>query len=127
MFLNKVFCKEVELNCFLYSIVVKSVCNVNDNLENGMNVIVFVIVVLVWCRNFKMLVLVYRIFLILFYSGVSYDVIRLYYLGICMLFRMMIDLYYKMGVNLDFKVMVWKWEIEKNKVVVFLLEEVREK
>lgn len=41
--------------------------------------------------------------------------------------RMMIEVHHKMGANSDYKAMVWKREIEKNKVALLVLEEVREK
>ena len=125
---NKVLCKEVELNCPLYSSVVKSACNANDKPENGTNAVALATAVLVRCRNPKMSALAYRISSLLFHSGVSYrDATRLHHLGVCMSPRMTIELHHKMGANSDYKAMVWKREIEKNKVALLLLEEVREK
>ena len=125
---NKVLCKEVELNCPMYSSVVKSACNANDKPENGTSAVALATAVLVRCKNPKMSALAYRISSLLFHSGVSYrDATRLHHLGVCMSPRMTIELHHKMGANSDYKTVVWKREIEKNKVALLLLEEVREK
>lgn len=70
-------------------------CSLNLEVfkERVVNAIVVVVSVLIRLGNLTMSVVVYRILIVLFYSGVSYnDFIRLNYFGICMSYDMMVVL-----------------------------------
>lgn len=95
VFFNRIFVYEVEIWCFMWMVCLKGVCNVKELVEENGKVINFIVllsVVVVKCRNFKMFLVVYCIFIIFFYSGVKYeDLWFLNKLGVCMLLDLIVE------------------------------------
>lgn len=80
---------------------------------------------IVCVRNMKVLLIYYRIFMILFYSGVKYDdLFCLNCMGICMFFDFIICFQNKMNEQLEGRVKIWKGVIEENCGVFKLVKEV---
>ena len=133
VFSNNTLCKEIEVNCPIYSSVVRGACGYTKAEENGngkkaANAIALASSALIRVSHPSMSAVAYRISTILFHSGISSrDLTRLNHLGVCMSQQMLISLHEKMGVNFDYKVQNWKKEIEKNRSIYQFIKEIQEK
>ena len=132
-FSNKILCEEIRVFCPIYSRVVRAVCGLGETSKNydderAVNAVALATSALIRCRNPNMYALAYRLSLILFHSGISYeDCRRLNHLGVCMSHPMVIDFQIKMSKTFDHKVMNWKREIEETKSTAMFLQEITEK
>jgi len=132
-FSNQMLVNEVELRCPFWISCLMGACKARntscESTENKViNSIALSTAVAARSRNQKMSALAYRTSTILFHSGArSEDIERLSKLGICMSPDMTVDFQRKMGENCRTKVLQWKSEIEKAKLAVLLLKDVREK
>ncbi|XP_031555868.1 uncharacterized protein LOC116292658 isoform X1 [Actinia tenebrosa] len=130
-FSNKTLCKEIEVNCPIYSSVVRGACGYHTQEEDNpkaSNAIAVATSALVRVNHPNMSAVAYRISTILFHSGISKrDLTRLNHLGVCMSPQMLISLHQKMGENFDYKVLSWKKEIEKSRSALLFINEIQEK
>ena len=130
VFSNRILFHEVDTSCPLFSTVLKSACNYEDDniKEKCINAMALATSTLLRCRNSTLSAVAYRMSALLFHSGASFtDHVRLNHLGVCMFPQMSVALQRKMVQNSNCKVMLWKSEIEANKSALLLLEEIRVK
>ncbi|XP_022787541.1 uncharacterized protein LOC111327585 isoform X2 [Stylophora pistillata] len=130
VFSNSTLCQELSEYSPILHMIFSAACGLSDGEKNTResNALALAASTLLRCSNPTMSALAYRESLILYNSGVSYEnFTRLNNLGICMSSASTIALHKKINENFDYKVQLWKRQIEENRSIVALLEEVNKK
>ncbi|CAB4044252.1 Hypothetical predicted protein [Paramuricea clavata] len=130
-FSNKLVLEETSLYLPIWNACIRGACGVKVNESPGKpvtNSIVLATSVAARARNRTMSAIAYRISVVLYHGGLSYQAsLRLFHLGICMHPESAIGLQKRMGKDHDAKVLTWKKDLETDILPLKLMEEIRER
>ena len=133
IFPNKLVLKETSLHLPIWNACIRGACGIKvDESPHGKpkitNSIILATSVAARARNREMSAVAYRISIILYHGGLSYQAsLRLFHLGLCMHPASTIGLQKRMGKDHDAKVIMWKKGFETDIRPLKLMEEIRER
>ena len=132
IFSNKLVLKETSLHLPIWNACIRGACGIKvdespHEKPKITNSIVLATSVAARVRNREMSAVAYRISIILYHGGLSYQASqRLFHLGLCMHPASTIGLQKRMGKDHDAKVIMWKKGLETDIHPLKLMEEIRE-